>query len=228
MILWLLVVALAFGIFVTWNIDTWFLIRFGFPYLYFTSRKETLTDVFRTHVYNSIVLPVDLDFLGHMNNARYLREAEFARCHFWAPYKIRYVLHALKGYMVMTASCCRYRRALNVFERFDIHTRILGWDDRVLYMEQLFMRPSSAFIVAVVRSQFRVTGTTPATLMERIARKTVRSRTWNVRCSVWRSVIKADIFTLDSSLLTSSFFASFLYRVPLFIPNVLFLIFTMQ
>ncbi|XP_066479268.1 protein THEM6-like [Tiliqua scincoides] len=174
MIVWFCVVAFIV-LFMIWNLDSWFLMRLGLPYLYFSQRKLAVKDIFRTHVFRSLVLPMDLDFLGHMNNARYLREAEFARCHFFAPYKILDVLNALGGYMVMTASCCRYRRALNVFERFDIHTRILGWDDSAVYVEQLFVRPSNGFIVAVVRAQFRVTGTTPAALMEHLAGKKVES-----------------------------------------------------
>ncbi|MEK8228770.1 hypothetical protein NKG05_26400 [Oerskovia sp. M15] len=34
----------------------------------------------------------------------------------------------------------KYRRSLQLWDRFDITTRVLGWDERVVYMEQVFTR----------------------------------------------------------------------------------------
>lgn len=160
-----------------WNFDSWFLMRLGIPYLYISKRKDTIKDIFRTHVFHSVVMPADLDFTGHMNNARYVREADIARCHFFAEYKMVQTVRALGGYMVMNANCSRFHQALNVFEHFDIRTHILGWDDRLLYVEQLFVRPSNGLVVAVVLARFNMTGTTPAVVMERLTGTKVRNRT---------------------------------------------------
>ncbi|XP_066479275.1 protein THEM6-like [Tiliqua scincoides] len=174
MIFWLCAVAL-FLLLLIWSTDSWFLLRVGIPYLYISKRKETIKDIFRTHVFHSCVLPADLDFMGHMNNARYLREADIARCHFFFRYGILEELSSLGGYLVMTASCSRFRHELNVFEGFDIQTRLLGWDDRTIYLEQHFVRPSDDFVVAVVLARFNVIGPTPAALMKRLAGMKVES-----------------------------------------------------
>ncbi|KAJ6661532.1 hypothetical protein lerEdw1_014442 [Lerista edwardsae] len=174
MILWLFLVAFIL-LLVIWNLDSWFLMRLGLPYLYIVHRKKPIKDVLKTHVFRSIVLPVDLDFLGHMNNARYLREADIARAHFLAQYQMLEELRALGGHMMMNSSCTRYRKELNVFQRFDIHTRILGWDDSNLFVEQRFIRPSDGFVVCVMVARFNMKGPTPAILMEHLAGKKVES-----------------------------------------------------
>ncbi|XP_066479206.1 protein THEM6-like [Tiliqua scincoides] len=131
--------------------------------------KKALKDILKTHTFRSIVLPADLDFQGHMSNARYLREADIARCCFLLHYRIPEVLRTFGGYLVMTSNCCHFFQPLKVFQRFDIHTRLLGWEDRFVYLEQRFVQPSKGFIVATVIGRYNVIGTTPAVLMECLA-----------------------------------------------------------
>lgn len=74
----------------------------------------------------------DIDFiLKHMNNARYLRELDFARFHFY--YRSGIYLAILKkgGGGVQSACSIRYRRALPIFTPFKITTKV--WSAFILY-----------------------------------------------------------------------------------------------
>ncbi|KAJ6661519.1 hypothetical protein lerEdw1_014429 [Lerista edwardsae] len=174
MILWLFVVAFILLLLI-WNLDSWFLIKEGIPYLYFYWWKEASKDIFKTFVFRSIVLPADLDFLGHMNNARFLRDADIALSHLYAAFKLPWVLDSLGARWMICTSSIRHCRALGLFQRFNIHTRIIGWDNQAVYMEQLFVHPSNDFIFAVLHGRCRVTGMPAPALMDHLAGKKVES-----------------------------------------------------
>jgi len=37
-------------------------------------------------------------------------------------------------------ACGKFRRELKLFERFEIHTRMLGWDDKWSFVEHRFVK----------------------------------------------------------------------------------------
>lgn len=54
----------------------------------------------------------------------------------------------------------RFRRSLAPFQSFELRTRILGWDEKCFYIEQLFVAPSRrgeeiVCAVGLVRALFR-------------------------------------------------------------------------
>ncbi|XP_054841095.1 protein THEM6 isoform X3 [Eublepharis macularius] len=155
--------------------DLWFFMRQGLHYLYALLWLKPPKDIFEPLVFKSLVLTTDLDCLLHMNNARYLREANIARCVLFTGYRLSAKLKALGGTTILCASCSRHRRPLRLFERFEIHTRILGWDDHAFYLEQQFVTQHNDFVVAVVLCQQHVTGTTPAALVASVTQKKVES-----------------------------------------------------
>ncbi|XP_015269618.1 PREDICTED: protein THEM6-like isoform X1 [Gekko japonicus] len=155
--------------------DIWFFMRIGFLYSYACFWQTLPEDIFETLVLRNLVLTSDLDYTLHMNNARYLREADIARCVIFARYRLVRALNVLKAATVLSASCSRFRRPLSLFERFSIHTRILGWDDHAFYLEQKFVTCQKNFVAAVIHCRHHVTGTTPVALVELIMRKKVES-----------------------------------------------------
>uniref|UniRef100_A0A673IID6 Protein THEM6 n=1 Tax=Sinocyclocheilus rhinocerous TaxID=307959 RepID=A0A673IID6_9TELE len=77
----------------------------------------------------------DVD-LCHMNNARYLRECDFARFSLYTRNGVFKALRALGATMVVGATTIRYRRPLCVGEAFEIRSRIVIWDEKSFYLEQ--------------------------------------------------------------------------------------------
>ena len=66
-------------------------------------------------------------------------------------------------YPVVTAETIQFRRSLTLGQRFSIVTRVLGWDDRAIVVEQLFERGGETIARAYVRARFlrREGGTVP-------------------------------------------------------------------
>ena len=98
-----------------------------------------------------MVLTTDLDFMLHMNNARYLRECDFGRISFLFQCGLYRQCLELGGEpIVLASSTIRYRRSLRLFQRFVLETRLVYWDENAAYLEQLFRGKSDDFVYATM------------------------------------------------------------------------------
>ncbi|WP_261165434.1 thioesterase family protein [Microbacterium sp. Marseille-Q6965] len=115
------------------------------------ARRVSLWDEVRTPFR---VVPTDLDPLMHMNNARYLALLDLGRTDlmfrsgFWDEVSKR------GWYPVVTAQTISYKRSLTLWQRFELATRVLGVDERHVYMEQEFHRGGKVIARAVVQARF--------------------------------------------------------------------------
>lgn len=110
----------------------------------------------------------DVDiFIRHMNNARYLRELDFARFHFYALTGIYEEIRKFKGGAVQGASSIRYRRTIPIFHPYKIETRIITWDEKSLYLEQKFITLSDGFVRAIAMSKQCITNCNVMKVMEK-------------------------------------------------------------
>lgn len=82
----------------------------------------------------------DLDMYRHVNNGVYLQYMDLARTHYLADLGAFGALTRRGWYPVVAASTMTYRRSLTLGQRFTVTTRTLGWDARVVYLEQVFTR----------------------------------------------------------------------------------------
>ena len=72
-----------------------------------------------------ICLSNDVDtLLYHMNNARYLRELDFARVDFYERSGLYRAIKAKGGAVVQGACTVRYRRFIRPFSVFKIHSKV--------------------------------------------------------------------------------------------------------
>ena len=85
------------------------------------------------------VLPTDCDINFHMNNGRYLSFMDLGRLHLIAQ------IGLLRDHrpQALARRCWRRRRStssaqLAPFQKFDLVTRVVTWDDKYAYMEQRF------------------------------------------------------------------------------------------
>lgn len=99
-------------------------------------------------------MPTDLDNNNHLNNGRYLTLMDLGR---WDLVVRTGLLRALlqhKWHPVVGAATIRFRRSLDPFQRFELKTRILGWDERDFYIEQRFERDGEVHAVGLIRGVF--------------------------------------------------------------------------
>jgi acyl-CoA thioesterase FadM len=89
------------------------------------------------------VLPTDLDVNLHMNNGRFLALMDLGRLDLLARSGLVGVALKKKWRPIAAAITIHYRKPLQPFQRFQLETRILGWDEKWFYIEQVFLRGST-------------------------------------------------------------------------------------
>ncbi|MEM9437886.1 MAG: acyl-CoA thioesterase [Pseudomonadota bacterium] len=105
-------------------------------------RSLSPMDMLETHVSQHRVSLIDCDMFMEMNNGRILTIFELGRWQLslrtglWAGLRKRGWGFAVAGASV------RYRKRLVPFERFEMRTRVLGWDERFVYIEQGMFKTS--------------------------------------------------------------------------------------
>lgn len=100
------------------------------------------------------VWPTDLDLNRHMNNGKYLSVMDVARVDLMLRSKLIGTLKRARTYPLVASQSIRYRRALHLFGRFEVRTRVLGWDDRFVYLQQSFVARGELAASAVVKAIF--------------------------------------------------------------------------
>jgi len=92
-----------------------------------------------TSLMTFMVLPTDLDVNLHMNNGRFLALMDLGRLDLLARCGLVGVALKRKWRPIAAAISIRYRKPLQPFQRFQLETRVLGWDEKWFYIEQVFL-----------------------------------------------------------------------------------------
>ena len=113
------------------------------------------------------VLPSDLDLLGHMTNARFFSVLDLGRLDLLFRSGLLGLVVRKRWAPVVAGCDVRFRRALGPFERFSVESRLAGWDDRWLYLEQTIRCRRGIAASAMVRGSIVADGQTlaPETVM---------------------------------------------------------------
>ncbi|XP_050085710.1 protein THEM6 [Anopheles aquasalis] len=151
-------------LYAVWDVNYFLrcVVTLGYGMLF--QRKRKVTE--ETSIY-SMCTTQDVDiFIRHMNNARYLRELDFARFHFYGLTGIYGKIKAKRGGAVQGASSVRYRRTIPIFNAYKITTRLVWWDEKAIYLEQQFVTLSDGFVRAVALSKQCITNVDVIELMK--------------------------------------------------------------
>jgi YbgC/YbaW family acyl-CoA thioester hydrolase len=100
------------------------------------------------------VLPTDLDINLHMNNARYLSFMDLGRTDLLLRAGMLGVVRRERWKPVVGNIDIKFRRPLMPFQSFEVHTRLLCWDEKWLYLEQCLESASGVHAIATVRGLF--------------------------------------------------------------------------
>ncbi|HVK99517.1 MAG TPA: acyl-CoA thioesterase [Dongiaceae bacterium] len=127
----------------------WFFVRFFIArYIQKIQPSKPLLDWVITRYR---VMPWDIDANLHMNNVKYLKYLERGR--------VEHMIHTpwlqamfSRGFKALIANTeISYVKELKPFQYFKVETRISGWDDKYVYMEQVFTYKRTVFTAAVIR-----------------------------------------------------------------------------
>jgi acyl-CoA thioesterase FadM len=100
------------------------------------------------------VNPADLDVQRHMNNGRYLSIMDLGRMDLMLRSGFWTRITDAGWYPVVAGQTITYRRSLTLGQKFDLATRVIGHDERWIYMEQVFRRGDAVVADAIVRARF--------------------------------------------------------------------------
>ncbi|TFD56345.1 thioesterase [Cryobacterium sp. Hh7] len=97
-------------------------------------------DVART---NFVTLPTDQDILRHMNNGVYLSIMDVARFDMLHRTGVWAIFKRQGWYPVVVSETISFRKSLKLGQKFTVESRIIGFDEKAVYVEQRFVRPDA-------------------------------------------------------------------------------------
>ncbi|XP_071452785.1 protein THEM6 [Hetaerina americana] len=149
--MWMLLVGFIAFFYVLFDVNYFIRIAFTIGLARYFRRKVKPYD--ETVIYG-ICTTNDVDiFIRHMNNARYVRELDFARFDFYDRSNLYNEVVKRKGNAMQGASNIRYRRTIPIFNVYKVQTKLIYWDDKAIYLEQKFITLSDGFVRAVALSK---------------------------------------------------------------------------
>lgn len=101
------------------------------------------------------VWPLDLDFNRHVTNGRYFTLADVGRMDYVLRSGAFRVALRHRALPIVGDVWGKFRRELKLFERFEVHTRMLGWDAKWTFVEHRFVKDQRVVGVVVMRGLFR-------------------------------------------------------------------------
>lgn len=118
----------------------------------FSKKKEFYSA--EADVINMIVMPQDLDPFLELNNGRYVTLLDLGRFGFGAKVRIQDFLKKNNWSMTITGTYNNYRYRLKLFQRFQIKTKVLGYDEKWFYFFQKAERKGKTHMASLVRFSF--------------------------------------------------------------------------
>ncbi len=100
------------------------------------------------------VLPTDLDANMHMNNGRYLSIMDLGRFDLTVRNGLLGATLRRGWRPVVGSVVIRFRRSLDPFQRYELRTRAVCWDEKWIYLEQRFEREGELAAIGLVKALF--------------------------------------------------------------------------
>lgn len=104
-----------------------------------------------THVGHHICWPWDLDLWMELNNGRTLTLFDLGRIPLARRTGLVAALRANGWSLTVAGATIRYRRRIRLFDRVEMRSRMVGQDDRFLYIEQSMWKRGEATTHALLR-----------------------------------------------------------------------------
>lgn len=117
-------------------------------------RFRTKLSVSEVGVRSFLVWPSDIDIFRHMNNGIYLTLLDLARFDLMKRSNTWQRLKKLKVHPVVVQETITFRKSLTPWLRFQVETKIIGWDDKAFFIGQRFVVGREIYAEAVVKLRF--------------------------------------------------------------------------
>ena len=101
------------------------------------------------------VWPNDLDVNVHLTNSRYLLAMDLGRWDFGMRTGMGRQMVRRRWFPLVGSATLRFRKGLRPFQRYELRTRLVAWDDKWFWFEQRFCVGKSLYGVGRVKVLFR-------------------------------------------------------------------------
>jgi len=101
------------------------------------------------------VFPNDLDIYFHMNNGRYLTVMDLGRFDLILRSGLGEICEKNHLAPLVASATVRYKRSLKLFQRYQLVSRIVCWDDKWVFIKQSFIQDGKCAAVGYVKGLFR-------------------------------------------------------------------------
>lgn len=98
-------------------------------------------------------LPTDLDILRHMNNGRYLSLFDLGRWDLLIRTGMFDAMKARGWYAVVSSETVTFRKSLELWQRFDVESRLIGHDDKAVFLEHRAVVDGDVYARVIVRAR---------------------------------------------------------------------------
>lgn len=110
------------------------------PWTAIKAARRARLAVDATSVLSHRAWPSDVDLYLHVNNGRFLTLMDLGRTDWIIRTGIMRQLIRRRWQPVAGGAGIRFRRSINLLRRYQLHTRLIWWDERWCYFEQTFIR----------------------------------------------------------------------------------------
>lgn len=116
------------------------------------ARRQPALPVLGTHRSSHLCWPWDLDPWVELNNGRTLTLYDLGRIPLGERTGLHAALKKMGWGMTVAGNTVRYRRRVKMFDRVEMVSRCIGWDDRFLYVEQSMWKGTDCTSQQIVRA----------------------------------------------------------------------------
>jgi len=114
-------------------------------------RKPTLT-VMQESVVKLRVWPGDIDVFKELNNGRHLTMMDFGRFDLAVRSGLLKMVKEKGWGLAVAGASVRFRHRLRMFDKFELHTKVAGYDKRWFYFHQQIIRNGKIHSAALIRT----------------------------------------------------------------------------
>lgn len=118
-----------------------------------TARFKSRLNPLEEHTTSHRVWLNDIDPLMHMNNGRYFTITDLVRIEKLIRSGVWQAMKQRGFYAVITGETIQFRKSLKTFQKYNIRSRTIGWDEKDFYIEHRFERNETLCALALTRSR---------------------------------------------------------------------------
>ena len=100
------------------------------------------------------VLPTDLDILMHVNNGVYFSFMDFGRWDMIFRNGVYDAAMKRGWYSVVAGETIKFKKSLELWDKFDLETEIVGSDDKYFFIQQRFLKKGELMATGLVKVRF--------------------------------------------------------------------------